>query len=243
MPNLMIHCGANHVDRTEVEKASTPQPVKTWFPIPHQRLLNLVESSLRSSNLKVLNEAHSLAPNRYFGLLEVGYRDQPNGYRMVVGVRNSHDRTFPAGIAVGHCVLCCDNLAFSGEVTLARRHTRFIERDLPGIVHRAIGELGTMRTQQDQRIKSYKATILSEEKAHDAMIRAVDARVLPVSKLATVIAEWRDPSHDEFAEGGFTGWRLFNAITEAVKGRNIHSLPKRTQALHGLMDRLCNLAV
>ena len=38
------------------------------------------------------------------------------------------------------------------------------------------------------------------------------------------------------AEWGFTGWRLFNAFTEALKGRNLEALPKRRQALHGLLD-------
>jgi hypothetical protein len=29
-------------------------------------------------------------------------------------------------------VFVCDNLAFSGEIKIARKHTRFIVRDLPG---------------------------------------------------------------------------------------------------------------
>jgi hypothetical protein len=39
-----------------------------------------------------------------------------------------------------------------------------------------------------------------------------------------------------------TAWSLFNAFTEALKG-NIGEFPRRTQALHGLMDLECGLAV
>ena len=46
---------------------------------------------------------------------------------------------------MGSAVFVCDNLAFSAEVTIARRHTRFIERDLPRIVHTAVGRLADMR--------------------------------------------------------------------------------------------------
>ena len=65
-------------------------------------------------------------------------------YGLVIGLRNSHDKSFPASIALGSGVFVCDNLAFSAEVTIARRHTRFIERDLPRVVHTAVG--ATMRT-------------------------------------------------------------------------------------------------
>ena len=33
----------------------------------------------------------------------------------------------------------------------------------------------------------------------------------------------------------------FNAITEAAKGGDIQVLPRRTQALHGLLDTACGL--
>jgi hypothetical protein len=39
----------------------------------------------------------------------------------------------------------CDNLSFSGEVRLARKHTSRIEADLPALVNRAVGQLGELR--------------------------------------------------------------------------------------------------
>jgi hypothetical protein len=32
-----------------------------------------------------------------------------------------------------------------------------------------------------------------------------------------------------------------NATTEALKGRNLDALPRRTQAMHGLLDLACGL--
>ena len=59
----------------------------------------------------------------------------------MLGLRNSHDKTFPAGIVAGSAVFICDNLAFSGEVKLARKHTTHITRDLPRLVQSAVGQL------------------------------------------------------------------------------------------------------
>ena len=245
MTNLVLHCGARHVQRRIVEKATTPVASNTWVPIAHNRLLDLVESTLSASGMTVANEAHALWSDglRYFGLLEVTNGEPHEDYGLVIGLRNSHDKSFPAAIAMGSSVFCCDNLSFSAEVTIARRHTRFIERDLPRIVHTAVGRLADMRGQQDERIQTYKEMELSDPTAHDLVIRAVDANVLPVTQVPAVLSEWRTPSHEEFTVDGKTLWRFHNAMTEVWKGRNLAALPRRSQALHGLLDSVCGLAV
>jgi Domain of unknown function (DUF932) len=245
MTNLVLHCGARHVERRVVEKAATPAASETWVPVPHHRLLEQVEATIVSSGMTVVNQAHALWNEglRYFGLMEVANGQAHNDYGLVIGLRNSHDKSFPAAIALGSAVFVCDNLAFSSEVTIARRHTRFIERDLPRIVHSAVGQLTDMRGKQDERIQSYKETELSDPAAHDLVIRAVDANVLPVTQVPAVLEEWRRPSHEEFTVDGKTLWRFHNAMTEVWKGRNLAALPRRSQALHGLLDSVCGLAV
>jgi hypothetical protein len=244
MVNLVLHCGARHVERSAVEKAATPSASPTWVPVPHHRLLEQVETTLVGSGLSVVNEAHALWNDglRYFGLLEVANGESHRDYGLVIGLRNSHDKSFPAAIAMGSAVFVCDNLAFSAEVTIARRHTRFIERDLPRIVHTAVGRLADLRGQQDERIEAYKETEIEDPSAHDLVVRAVDANVLPVTQVPDVLAEWRSPSHEEFAVDGKTVWRFHNAVTHVWKGRNLTALPRRSQALHGLLDPVCGLA-
>jgi hypothetical protein len=245
MTNLVLHCGARSVERRAIEVANTPAGSPTWVPVPHHRLLEQVESTLLADRMTVINQAHALWQDglRYFGLLEVTNGQAHDDYGLVIGLRNSHDKSFPAAIALGSAVFVCDNLAFSAEVTIARRHTRFIERDLPRVVHTAIGRLADMRGQQDERIESYKESELSDPAAHDLLIRAVDARVLPVTQVPAVLDEWRTPSHEEFAADGKTVWRFHNAMTHVWKGRNLAALPRRSQALHGLLDSVCGLAV
>ncbi len=82
---------------------------------------------------------------------------------------------------------------------------------------------------------------MPDVQAHDLVVRAVDARVVPMRQILDVLAEWRHPRHREFAEAGKTAWRLFNAFTEVIKGRALELLPRRTQTLHGLMDIACGL--
>jgi hypothetical protein len=245
MLNLCLHCGAHHVDRPAVERARTPPGSATWVPVPHHRLLEQVESTLEDSGLAIVNQAHALWQDgeRYFGLLEVRNDRSSSDYGLVIGLRNSHDKSFPAAIALGSAVFVCDNLAFSAEVTISRRHTRFIERDLPRIVHTAVARLADLRGQQDARIGAYQLTTIRDPEAHDLVIRAVDAQALPITQVPDVLHEWRTPSHSEFETNGKTVWRLHNAVTHVWKGKNLSALPRRSQALHGLLDAVCGLAV
>ena len=244
MTNLLMHCGGSHVTRDDIANAPTPDRTRTWVPVPHHRLLELAQTTIEGQGYSVTNQAHGLWGNadRYFGLMELASENEADDYRLVLGLRNSHDKTFPASLALGSQVLVCDNLSFYGEVVLTRKHTRFIERDLPGIVAQAVGRLSEMRFQQDERIDAYKQTRIQDKTANDLLVQAVDCRVIPVTQLPHVLKEWREPSHAEFTEDGRTLWRLFNAFTESFKSRSLERLPRRSQALHGLLDPICQLA-
>lgn len=242
--NLCLHAGARSVTREQLAAVALPPRTDSWVPVAHERLLAGVQESLERTGLHVVHEAHALGRdgNRYFGLLQVdsGGPPQADDFGLVVGLRNSHDRSFPAGMVVGATVFVCDNLSFSGEVQLARKHTAHVERDLPQLIDRAVGQLGDLRRTQEARFAAYRQREFTDGVAHDLVVQALDAHVLPVTKIPDVLREWRQPRHSEFREGR-TAWRLFNAFTEGLK-ENLDALPRRTLALHGLIDTACGLA-
>ena len=234
----MLHCGAGAVERQQVVDVPTPSPTKTWFPIPHIRLFERVKEALTILNLSIVEEAHALTKGglRYFGLLRVqNCRPAGGDFGYVVGMRNSHDQSFTATLAVGSHVFVCDNLAFNGEITIARKHTRYIDEDLPRLTSNAIGLLSQKWTVMEDRYNQYKATEITDAQAHDFMIRAIDVEATTIKQLPTVMTEWRTPRHPEFAERK-NAWRLFNAFTEGAKLSSLQMLPQRTIRLHGLMD-------
>ena len=235
-PNLILHCGAQHVALDEVRAVTTPRSTDSWCPIPHHQLITTVQKTLATTNLRIGTQAHSLSHEgqRYFGLMEVHAQKLSEDYCWVLGLRNSHDKTFPAGIVAGASVFICDNLSFSGEIKFARKHTRFIVRDLPQLVERSIGLLMTKWHDQDKRIAAYKEAEITDTDAHDLIIRSVDVGVCSNRLIPPVLHEWREPKHDAFE--GRNVWSLFNAFTESLKDGNLAELPKRTEALHGLLD-------
>lgn len=240
--NLMVHAGGLTAERAQVNLVKTPAATDTWKPIPHDRFIDGVISSLDRSGLHVVSEAHALGHEgqRYFGMFQLKNGNNPADYSLVVGLRNSHDKSFPAGLVVGSGVFVCDNLAFSGEVKIGRKHTVFIERDLPNLIQSAVGKIGDLRKSQDNRIELYKRFEMSDTQAHDIVIQALDNRVAPVTYIPDILREWRTPRHPEFAQAK-NGWRLFNAFTEILKESSLFERPRATQALHGLMDTACKV--
>lgn len=241
--NLILHAGAGSVERGAVALVATPARTKTWVPIPHAVLLDQVQGTLEAQGLTVQSEAHGLTRegDRYFGLLQVGRSGDSDGeFGMVVGIRNSHDQSFPAGLVLGASVFVCDNLSFSGSVKLARKHTANIERDLPQLVNRAVGLLGDLKNTQERRFAAYHQTEITDLQAHDLIIRALDARVIVPTRVPDVLEQWRNPNHPEFS--GRNGWRFMNAVTEVLKG-HLSELPRRSLALHGILDAACGLVL
>lgn len=251
--NLMLHSGGQEVELNQVYGVETPSPTDTWFPISHALMIQSVMSSLKASGLAVVDSVHGLWGEgaRYFGLMQIQplNEDFNEDYNLVLGLRNSHDKAFRAGLAIGAGVFVCDNLSFSSEVEVGRKHTRFIQRDLPSLVTSAVGQIGALRHSQDKRIKTYSEHDLTDVQAHDFIIRALKQGIISTARIQKTIQEWEAPSYDH---GDKTAFRLFNAFTEALKPKprngnrdnnNLLSLPKTTQKLHGLMDQQCGLIV
>lgn len=240
---IVLHAGGHAATWDEIIAVPTPDPTDTWVPIPHRQVVEQVADTMQDAGLSIVSAAYGLTNdgNRFFGLLEVaGKQGADSDHALIVGLRNSHDKSFPVKLACGSRVFVCDNMAFSGEVTVTRRHTLNVSRALPGLITRSIGELGNLRNKQLVRFDAYKATSLDTLKAHDLCIRALDLGVVAGQTIPKVLQEWRNPSHEEFASR--TIWSLFNSFTEGLKAISPLHLPSRTIKLHGMMDSFCGLS-
>jgi hypothetical protein len=244
--NLMLHAGASAVAREQVEECATPDATDTWHPIAHSKLVNMLVDRLPDYNMEVVQEAHGLYKDgsRYFGMFQVagsdGASESGDDFGLVFGLRNSHDKTFPAGLCLGSGVFVCDNLSFSAEIVIGRRHTRHIMRDLPNLVTMAVGKLVQARIDQKRRLDIYKETEITDTQAHDLIIQGMRTKAINTTRVPKVVEQWHNPNHPEFAEGKNV-WRLLNGFTEVYKETSLTELPNRTTRLHGILDAACGL--
>src|SRR5262249_29433711 len=154
----------------------------------------------------------------------------PGGWGVpgAVGVRTSGARSLPLAFCAGSRTFVCDNLAFSAEIVVARKHTRHGAARFHEAVAQAIRALHQYRDAEVARIRRLQHTELSADAADALLLRAYERQVLPAPLLPRVIREWRQPSFAEFQPR--TLWALFNAFTTVLGGLQ-RTNPQRFAAL------------
>jgi hypothetical protein len=230
------------VSREQLRKVRTPHATETWKPIPHDFVVQQFEQTIAGNNLEIVNEEYLLARDgqRMFGVLDLRSKSDKD-YGLAIGMRNSHDMSFPVAGLLGGRVFVCSNLSFAGEVKVQTKHTKFVMDRLPKLICSAATQLIESRGAQDKRFAAYKATeIESKKEAAYLMLQTIRNDVIPTRLIDSLVERWEKPTHDEFAES-WSAWRMFNAVTEILKDSSPLKLAERTQRLHGLLDAHCGL--
>lgn len=258
MSNLILHCGAEAIERAELANVL---PLPEHFggarhnPVPYIDYVEQVADSLASQGYMIKNEKFGVDKDggKFFGLMEITPAIEgeylpanESEYGLMVGLRGSYNQSLARGLAVGSRVFVCDNLAFSGEVTFKTRQTTNISNRLPGMINGAVGQLLDLSHVQEKRFDAYKGTELKARWGDAAIIECVRRGVVNPSQVGKVIQEWDTPCHDEHAADGFNAWRFHNAVTEAIKPANgrpaVLQNQDRTIKLTSFLDEVSGIA-
>ena len=243
--SLSLHAGGNACDLATVNAVRTPASTHSFCPIPHAMLVEETRMALNAQGYSVTEEAHALwgaAGERYFGLLGLCLNgetdDGSTPQQFVLGLRNSHDKTFPASSVLGTRVFVCDNLAFTGsgiKFEYARKHTTHALRDLPRIIGDKMTGIHDARADVEhwtRRVQAWDFAIAEEENniparmlVNDFLLRGIRAGAFTVTQLPHIMHEFhRKDSAGGHADAGVawarpTMWRMIQAVTEADKLR------------------------
>ena len=233
---LCLHAGAENIDYDGLRQLETPQGTATHVPIPHFRVVDLIKTTLGMFGHQVTEEHYGVTEDggRFFGLISL--RSAYTGYEDTVGLRNSHDKSFPVGIGFGSRVFVCDNMAFMADHVIKRKHTANLKRELPGIVGELIEPLAIHRERQAKTIGHYKTSMLTDQLADHAILQLYREGVLNIQRVPEVLKEWHEPTYPDLEEP--SAWRLFNAVTHTLRGRVMDN-PQATPKLHQVIDGVC----
>lgn len=212
---LLNHCGAREISLDELATITAPPATETWFPVAHSDVYRAVDQTLCGAGYEVKRQSLSVAKegHRFFGVMDLT-NNILDGVTLAIGIRNSTDKSFPIGMVVGSRVFCCDNLAFHGEIVIAKKHTRFGQERYREGIAAAIASLGQYQTAQAEWIGRLRTWQPSREEADSLILRSYEQDVIGARLLPEILHEWRYPSHDEFKDG--SAWSLWNAFTTVL---------------------------
>jgi hypothetical protein len=234
---ILLHQGGWSADKADLAAVPVPEPTPSYHPVPYDRFVEEVELHVSRFGLQVTSSEFALAREgrQVFGVLTCG-SGQPNGdYALAIGLRSSYDRSLAVGMVAGTRVFCCDNLAFSGEVKMSRKHTANVFRDLPDLIYRMLSQVSSMRERIAAEVVSMQARELTPMESDHLIVEAIRVRAVSASWLPKVLQGWEKPHHEEFRSR--TAWSLFNAFTEIQKGLSPRAQMEGTLRLTSLFRR------
>jgi hypothetical protein len=271
------HCGAHSVDREYLGLLEDPAPLtETHYPVRHDTFVDLARNVVDKAGYDILLEQYSLrqenkmkkdglverlpggairpAFDNLFGYYEVQKRGTSGLKDIVhsVGLRNSNTMHNRGQLGCGERVFVCDNMAFSAQHTVARKHTKHIMDDLQELMGRAVAQLRGEFDRNEARVQIYKEAQLDRSDVHDIVCLAAersfvlddDGKItdklenekncVPSSKLMPWIKEYKDPKVEDFRRED--AWALKNALTEVAKEWDFISMQRRTEKVTKVLD-------
>lgn len=227
----------NKVNIEQVKAVRCPEGTKSWKPISHFDLIERAKEAADKVGLKIGNEEYGLSKEnntQMFGVIEILNHDHFNNeIRLMMGLRNSIDKSLSAGICWGSKVFVCDNLCFSaydselGSSLITRKHTRFIENDLPLRLDEGMKKFEFAKEYHEKFFNNLKNSYVSMYDVHDVLVKAAIEGAIPNKDIPKVREEYlfhlhkpETPEqeakwHESFSEPN--AFSLFNAFTETAK--------------------------
>lgn len=245
--NLLMHCDPTRVTGLtigQLRQYATAPATDTHVPIAHATMRDMIVDRLAAVGLGIRSEQIAVstrkdividgeereAYSKAFGVFDVDGLDyafaDDASMGLSVGWRNSSNKQLPAAVVVGSRVFVCDNLCFSGTLTLKRRHTKNIMDDLPDMIAAAFNRVGDLADRQFRVYERLRDVNVSDDVAAAVIMRAceVSGKGPLASKNALPLFQfYKWETTDEEREAGIrsnrdlhgygTAWALLQALT------------------------------
>ena len=134
MANLMLHAGAQPCTFQDLKGQDDPvAKSKTHMPIRNDAFMDLIFDSLeKNGEIEVTHEEYGLTKDgaNMFEVLGIRGLNPQGDYETMLAARNSNRWDFSASLGFSTRVFVCDNMAFSVDDPISRKHTAHIWRDL-----------------------------------------------------------------------------------------------------------------
>lgn len=205
--------------------ANVPARTETYSPIPHSFFLNTISREINGDRgLEVTGQrAYSnLNGHKLVGYTTVQHRgmesDPDFGLEMMMGWKNSYDKSMAAALAAGINVMVCGNGVVAGDMlSFTRKHTGNIQEELSIKVKEAINAMkegfGNLILEIDI-MKDYQLT--AKQKAELMGVMYFEENMVTPNQLSVIKKEMEQ---SEYFKGN-TLWDLYNNVTESLKFSN-----------------------
>jgi hypothetical protein len=202
-------------------KALIPPRTDTYSPIAHSDFLQVLRNKIEENRMTIVGDMYYTNMNGnklvgYYHIEDNNVKTDPEfGIQMMMGFKNSYDKSMTAALAAGANVMICSNGMISGDmVRFTRKHTGTIFEELQLKMNQAVTTMregfGKLTIEVDL-MKDFELT--PRQKAEVLGVMYFEKGIVTPNQLSVIKKEITDSEHFK----GNTVWDLYNNITESLK--------------------------
>ena len=153
---------------------------------------------------------------RMFATIALSHYDRPNSdNNLMIGFRNSIDKSMSFGIASGAQVIVCSNMCISGSsVTILKKHTKNNIADVMDTIDMAVFKSEGNYESMANFLYELSTKEISNDYAYAALGRMNGHNIIKPQQYSNALKIFKNPTHREYGFGTMN--TLYQALTEAV---------------------------
>jgi len=246
MNELMTHTKKfNPASVDQLHACPVPESTNTYEPVNHGWLYDEVRRNVGQRGYQIVAEdlRTTESGDEFFGILKLrspmttpGVQNSP--WDLSLGIRNTNNKRASAGIFLGTNVWVCDNLQFSAEHSLLRKHHAGTYDVLRQGIERITRELKGYREAQRVWVSDMQQWVLTPELRNHLLVQCLQKGAIKGGDIIPILGEIAQPSTDNPEAVGSSAWGLFNAITWIGKkgfDRNPETAATRSLSLQKIL--------
>lgn len=223
--------GTNYVSEAEVFNVPAVPFTKTFHPVHHSDFITVVKEAVTAVGMNIIKQEFVLAgknQEKMFGVFDLNHGSSELCWS--IGLRNSMDKSLSLSLTSGTRVFVCENLCFSGDFLIVKRHTSSLDIDeLAFMAFRAMRQM-IPRLQKFQKWhEGLRNFSLPTKDMKILLVEIMTQMVIPPSKFC----QFNNLYHNVYDN---TLWGLHECCTDVLKGSNLLTLPKKNKLLNGIID-------
>jgi hypothetical protein len=177
---MILHRGAREATIDEIARVVTPPPTGTWYPIPHLAVMEAAEETLQATAFGIKSRRLALSANshQFFATLDL-LAPIGEGSRSA-SVSGTRSKALPLGLCAGHHCFACDNISFSAELLVNRKHSVHGGIRLREAFVLAAGRPEAFQRSEAARIGVTQTLALDDPTAESLILRAWEAKIISI---------------------------------------------------------------
>ena len=218
---------------TQWQETELPRKTKSYQPVGHQSLINLINEVLDLHGFKTTTFRVNQSPdgnviNGHIGIeRDYGYSD----FHQELGFVNSYDKTKPIMVAGGGRVWICENGMVSAEIAQVRKHTKNVWDDIHEQVGMVVAKLDDNWEKLVRETDLMKQVEMTSTQTAELLGRVhFEEGILNTTEVIIANKEIKNPTFGTFKEK--TLWSTYNACTYGLKKANVRRQTESLKALH-----------